>query len=203
MASRKDQKEAAKAQRLALEQARDTGLPAATPPIRLVQEPGSQLGFLVLLPIYARPAASLEERRASLRGFAVAVYRIGDLVDTALRSAVTRGLGVTVTDAEKRLVPDLVLEDFEILDNAKVQTINVFENKPTPITTTVMIDTSGSMTASLDLVKDGQNHRAAYMLARAEADAELAVALARANGAQADAAKATESVNELKEKATP
>ena len=62
---------------------------------------------------------------------------------------------VTVTDAEKRLVPDLVLEDFEILDNGKPQTINVFENKPTPITTVVMIDTSGSMTASLGLVKDG------------------------------------------------
>jgi len=62
---------------------------------------------------------------------------------------------VTVTDVEKRLVPELVLEDFEILDNGKPQTINVFENKPTPITTVVMIDTSGSMTASLGLVKDG------------------------------------------------
>jgi Ca-activated chloride channel family protein len=62
---------------------------------------------------------------------------------------------VTVTDAEKRLAPDLVLEDFEILDNTKPQTINVFENKPTPITTTVMIDTSGSMTTALDFVKDG------------------------------------------------
>jgi Ca-activated chloride channel family protein len=62
---------------------------------------------------------------------------------------------VTVTDAEKRLVPDLVLEDFEVLDNGKPQTVNVFENKPTPITTVVMIDTSGSMTASLGLVKDG------------------------------------------------
>ena len=62
---------------------------------------------------------------------------------------------ITVTDADKRLVPDLVLEDFEILDNGKPQTVNVFENKPTPITTVVMIDTSGSMTASLGLVKDG------------------------------------------------
>jgi Ca-activated chloride channel family protein len=62
---------------------------------------------------------------------------------------------VTVTDAEKRLVPDLVLADFEILDNGKPQTINVFENKPTPITVTVMIDTSGSMTTALDFVKDG------------------------------------------------
>jgi Ca-activated chloride channel family protein len=62
---------------------------------------------------------------------------------------------VTVTDATKRLIPDLEQGDFEILDNNKPQTINVFENKPTPITVTVMLDTSGSMTTALDLVKDG------------------------------------------------
>jgi len=62
---------------------------------------------------------------------------------------------VTVLDGEKRLVPDLVLDDFEILDNGKPQAINVFENKPVPITAIVMIDTSGSITASLGLVKDG------------------------------------------------
>lgn len=58
-------------------------------------------------------------------------------------------------------------------------------------------------TKALDLVKNGDNHRAVYMLARAEADAELAIALSRANSAQTDATKANESVNELKEKATP
>ena len=62
---------------------------------------------------------------------------------------------VTVTDTDKRLVPDLVLDDFEILDNGKPQSVTVFENKPTPITVAVMIDTSGSITASLGLVKDG------------------------------------------------
>ena len=62
---------------------------------------------------------------------------------------------VTVTDSERRLVPDLVLDDFEILDNTKPQTINVFENKPVPITTVVMLDTSGSITASLGFVKEG------------------------------------------------
>jgi Ca-activated chloride channel family protein len=62
---------------------------------------------------------------------------------------------VTVTDTDKRLVPDLVLDDFEILDNGKPVNINVFENKPVPITTVVMIDTSGSITASLGLVKEG------------------------------------------------
>jgi Ca-activated chloride channel family protein len=62
---------------------------------------------------------------------------------------------VTVTDTDKRLVPDLVLDDFEILDNGKPVNINVFENKPVPITTVVMIDTSGSITAELGFVKAG------------------------------------------------
>ena len=62
---------------------------------------------------------------------------------------------VTVTDTDKRLVPDLILDDFEVLDNGKPQVVNVFENRPVPITVVVMIDTSGSMTAALDLVKDG------------------------------------------------
>jgi len=62
---------------------------------------------------------------------------------------------VTVFDSTKHLVPDLVQDDFEILDNNKAQVVNVFENKPTPITVAVMLDTSGSMTTALDLVKDG------------------------------------------------
>jgi hypothetical protein len=56
---------------------------------------------------------------------------------------------------------------------------------------------------ALDLVKDGENHRAAFMLARSEADAELAVALARQSAAERDAARASDQVNELKEKVTP
>jgi hypothetical protein len=48
-------------------------------PIRLVQEPGSQLGFLVLLPVYDGSASTVEQRRTSLRGFAVAVYGLAIL----------------------------------------------------------------------------------------------------------------------------
>jgi Ca-activated chloride channel family protein len=64
-------------------------------------------------------------------------------------------LYVTVTDQEKRLVPDLTREDFEVYDNGKLQTLTNFDNEPTPITVIVMLDTSGSMTLALDLVKDG------------------------------------------------
>jgi len=67
----------------------------------------------------------------------------------------TVALYATVTDGERRLVPDLIREDFEVYDNGKLQTLTSFDNKPLPITVIVMLDTSGSMTLSLDLVKSG------------------------------------------------
>ena len=60
---------------------------------------------------------------------------------------------VTVTDAEKRLVPDLVKEDFDVLDNGKPTPIVLFDAEVQPITVVVMLDTSGSMTGSLDLLR--------------------------------------------------
>jgi len=62
-------------------------------------------------------------------------------------------LFVTVTDAQRRLVPDLEKEAFEVLDNEKPQTIAFFENQPQPITVVVMLDTSGSMTGSIPLLR--------------------------------------------------
>jgi Ca-activated chloride channel homolog len=59
----------------------------------------------------------------------------------------------TVTDANRRLVPNLSKDDFEILDNDKPQPITVFDNAVLPITVMVMLDTSGSMTLTLDLLK--------------------------------------------------
>ena len=60
---------------------------------------------------------------------------------------------VTVTDAEKRLVPGLVKEDFEVLDNGKPTPVVLFDAEVQPITVVVMLDTSGSMTGSLDLLR--------------------------------------------------
>ena len=63
-------------------------------------------------------------------------------------------LFVTVADSGGRLVPDLTMEDFEIYDNDKPQAIVNFENVVQPITVVVMLDTSGSMTGSISLLKD-------------------------------------------------
>ncbi len=64
-------------------------------------------------------------------------------------------LYVTVTDKQKRLVPYLEQADFEIIDNKKPQEITFFDNQTQPITVIVMLDTSASMTPSLDLLKAG------------------------------------------------
>jgi Ca-activated chloride channel family protein len=58
----------------------------------------------------------------------------------------------TVTDTQKRLVPDLAQEDFEVFDNEKWQPIDVFINEVQPITVVVMLDTSASMTGNLKLL---------------------------------------------------
>jgi Ca-activated chloride channel family protein len=60
----------------------------------------------------------------------------------------------TVLDGQQRLVPSLVREDFDILDNEKTQPIVIFADEIQPITVVVMLDTSGSMTASIGLLKN-------------------------------------------------
>ncbi|MYN10233.1 CHASE domain-containing protein [Pseudoduganella aquatica] len=73
--------------RVALERARDSGLPSLTGRIRLVQEDGGgpgaeQAGFLLVLPVYsnAQPQQTLEQRRAALTGWVYAPFRIGDVM---------------------------------------------------------------------------------------------------------------------------
>src|SRR5262252_9087334 len=62
-------------------------------------------------------------------------------------------LFVTVADAQKRLVPDLLQDEFQVFDNEKPQPIVYFDNSVHPINVVVMLDTSGSMTLTIDLLK--------------------------------------------------
>src|SRR5918992_4085312 len=65
----------------------------------------------------------------------------------------TVALYATVTDSQKRLVPDLTQHDFEVLDNDKPQPVDLFVNEVQPITVVVMLDTSASMTGNLGLLE--------------------------------------------------
>ena len=59
----------------------------------------------------------------------------------------------TVTDPQKRLVSGLTQDDFSVFDNEKPQVLVYFDNSIHPINVVVMLDTSGSMTLTIDLLK--------------------------------------------------
>ena len=86
--------------RVAIEQARDTGQAVATQPIRLAQSADSEAGFLVLLPVYNTEGIpkTVQMRRAELAGFAVAVFRVKELVGTTFDKLRNLGIGIAVFD---------------------------------------------------------------------------------------------------------
>lgn len=95
----------------------------------------------MLSSVFLFGAATLPAQQAD-----IPVFRSGtELVD----------LYVTATDRNGRLVPTLLREDFEVLDEGLSQDILLFENEVRPITVVVMLDTSASMTPSLDLLLAG------------------------------------------------
>ena len=98
--------------REAMERARDTGRPAATGRVTLVQEidEQKQAGFLIYVPVYRGGAvpATVEERRASLRGFVYSPFRADDLLRGVFGPAPYPPCDVAVYDgAEAR--PDHLL----------------------------------------------------------------------------------------------
>ena len=86
--------------REALVRARDSGDIAATGRITLVQEHGNQYGMLTFIPIYAKlqRLASVEDRRNNIYGYAVAVFRFGDIVTAALQDRYREGLFYQLVD---------------------------------------------------------------------------------------------------------
>jgi len=62
-------------------------------------------------------------------------------------------LFVTVQDVQRRLIPDLMQDEFQIFDNEKPQPLVYFDNSVHPINVVVMLDTSGSMTLTIGLLK--------------------------------------------------
>jgi len=69
--------------------------------------------------------------------------------------ASTVAVYTTVTDSTGRLVPDLKQEDFEVYDNGKLQPLTLFATETQPLSIIVMIDRSGSMKDSYNLVAAG------------------------------------------------
>lgn len=90
--------------RAAFEQARDSGLPSMTGKLLLKQETADpvQAGFLVALPIYhnGQGRYTLAQRRAALKGWVYAPFRMGDVM-SALGQDALRGLDVKIYDGDE------------------------------------------------------------------------------------------------------
>ena len=84
----------------ALDRARDTGEMITTARITLVQETGEQFGILILRPIYKNgaPRETVEQRRQNLTGFAVGVFRVGDMVEASLKDLSKGNINVQLDD---------------------------------------------------------------------------------------------------------
>jgi PAS domain S-box-containing protein len=83
-----------------LERSRDTGEMVATARIKLVQETAGQFGFLVFKPMYRKDGLvdSVESRREKLEGFALGVFRIGDIVEKSVSYLTTKGIDFYLYD---------------------------------------------------------------------------------------------------------
>ncbi|MGZ5059065.1 MAG: CHASE domain-containing protein [Methylobacter sp.] len=99
-----------KRRREALERARDTGEIAATARITLVQERENQHGIIAFMPLYRKdaPHRTVDERRSTILGYLVAVFRGEDIVTAALKDLHKEGLSYRLIDedapAEEQLI---------------------------------------------------------------------------------------------------
>ena len=89
------------ARRLAMEKARDSGMPAITGKVRLVVDEGSEAipGFVMYLPVFARgqPAESVAQRRANLIGWVYASFHMSDFM-ASLYGKQASGLSLNIYD---------------------------------------------------------------------------------------------------------
>ena len=83
-----------------LELARQTGQAQATASISLMQESGQQKGFLIFQPIFISANDELDPEKTLFKGFALGVFRIGDLFESAVKPMATLldSLEIEVTD---------------------------------------------------------------------------------------------------------
>ena len=85
----------------ALIEARDSGNIVLTRRITLIQERGTQYGILAFQPVYRRDleTKSIPQRKLALKGFVLGVFRIGDIVNSALaRLAKLKGVNIQIID---------------------------------------------------------------------------------------------------------
>ena len=101
-------------------QAIDSGKLTFTPKLTLVQEHGTQSGVLAILPVYRNNMAhnTVEEKRANIQGFIVGVFRIGDMLDAALKEINHENLDIQLFDISSYDEPLVLFETHEMSERS-------------------------------------------------------------------------------------
>ncbi|WP_162255176.1 CHASE domain-containing protein [Rhizobacter sp. Root1221] len=91
--------------RTAMLQSRDSGSPAVSGKVRLMQESGEdrQAGFLMYVPVYHRgaPVDTVAARQAALKGFVYAPFRMDDLMHGALQRVDLSSVCLRIFDGDQ------------------------------------------------------------------------------------------------------
>ncbi len=93
--------------RMALTEARQTGKATTTQWVKLVQEKEQQFGILMVRPIYERKGVnnSYDQVNEQLAGYVVGVFRVGDMIEEALRPSEPAGLDFWVYQGSEPAYP--------------------------------------------------------------------------------------------------
>ncbi|MGO4739007.1 diguanylate cyclase [Bosea sp. 2KB_26] len=126
-----------------LRRAAESGRIVATPPVMLVQDTSGGQGFILRAPIYrvGEPVQTAAQRRAALRGFAAAVYRVNDLMRGVLDMKSLQQMHIRVVDrGYAKATPEGVITD-EPEDPSSAATLMYDSLEPnlrlvTPVATT-------------------------------------------------------------------
>lgn len=117
--------------RAALLAARDQGDMVATAGIRLVQETGDQVGFLVFMPVYDGRPTDVTSRRRQFIGFFNGVFRLGDMFASAIDGADIDTMYVRLVDRTQGL-NEVLLESGQ-LDHGQTVLRDTYRRTLSPI----------------------------------------------------------------------
>ncbi|MCP2731647.1 CHASE domain-containing protein [Limnofasciculus baicalensis] len=115
------------------ERARDTGNPAATGQIILVQDRAKTPGFLIYLPIYrlGMPINTIAERQSAFLGFIYAPFRVLDLVEEGLPKSVQENFDLVIYNGK-----DLMYGKADNLANPEIRSHSRYYRK-------IVVDVAG------------------------------------------------------------
>lgn len=111
--------------RQTMDQAIASGEMRATERLNLVQDSSANYGILVFQPVFSGEAHTLQQRRLQIRGFAVGIFNLNDMLASVLQHSYADDLNVQVTDLTRLPVTILYGNAIATTAHSKQALLNV------------------------------------------------------------------------------